>query len=215
MEGFMNAIAAYPEAAGQALALLRKPEVADAWEQPSALAEMTVGALVGHLAYQIFSVGPALEEPASEAAPIPLLEHYACAVWIGALLDGEVNAGIRARGESIAFEGQQSLCDRASAALADQRTKLAGLSGDQSIFMPQTGWALTLNDFLTTRMLELAVHLDDLAVSAGLATPELPDAVFDPVLVLLARLSARRHGQPALLRALARAERAPTAINAI
>jgi len=33
--------------------------------------------------------------------------------------------------------------------------------------------------------------------------------------VLLARLAARRHGQAALLRALARAERAPTAINAI
>jgi hypothetical protein len=35
------------------------------------------------------------------------------------------------------------------------------------------------------------------------------------VLVLLARLAARRHGQVALLRALARAERAPAAINAI
>lgn len=64
-------------------------------------------------------------------------------------------------------------------------------------------------------MLELTVHLDDLAVSVGLATPELPDPAFDPVLVLLARLAARRHGQAALLRALARAERAPAAINAI
>src|SRR5258706_10293288 len=44
------------------------PEVADAWEEPSALAEMTVSALTGRLAYQIFSVGPALDEPASEAA---------------------------------------------------------------------------------------------------------------------------------------------------
>jgi hypothetical protein len=35
------------------------------------------------------------------------------------------------------------------------------------------------------------------------------------VLMLLARLAARRHGQAGLLRALARAERAPAAINAI
>jgi hypothetical protein len=41
------------------------------------------------------SVDSALEEPASEVAPIPLLEHYARAVWIGAPLDGEVNVGIR------------------------------------------------------------------------------------------------------------------------
>jgi hypothetical protein len=107
------------------------------------------------------------------------------------------------------------LSERASAAVAEQRTKLAERSGDGSVFMPQTGWALTLDDFLTTRMLELAVHLDDLAVSVGLTTPELPDTAFDPVLILLARLAARRHGQAALLRALARAERAPRAINAI
>jgi hypothetical protein len=63
-------------------------------------------------------------------------------------------------------------------------------------------------------MLELAVHTDDLAVSVGLGTPELPEAAFDPVLVLLARLAARRHGQVSLLRALARQERAPAEVNA-
>ena len=215
MEDQMSAIAAYPEAAGQAVVLLGAPEVADAWEEPSALAEMTVGALAGHLAYQIFSVDSALEAPASEVAPIPLLEHYARAAWLGAPLDSEVNVGIRARGESIASGGPESLAERASAAVAQQRTKLAGLSGDRAVFMPQAGWALNFDDFLSTRMLELAVHLDDLTVSVGLATPELPDAAFDPVLILLARLAARRHGQAALLRALARAERAPAAINAI
>jgi hypothetical protein len=211
----MSAIAAYPEAAGQTVVLLGTPEVADAWEEPSALAEMTVGALAGHLAYQIFSVSAALEEPASEVAPIPLLEHYARAAWLGAPLDSEVNVGIRANGESIASGGPESLSERASAAVAEQRKRLAGLAGDQAVFMPQTGWALTLDNFLTTRMMELAVHTDDLCVSVGLATPQIPDAAFDPVLILLARLAARRHGQAALLRALARAERAPAAINAI
>jgi Mycothiol maleylpyruvate isomerase N-terminal domain len=215
MEDLMSAKAAYPEAAGQAVVLLGAPEVADAWEDPSALAEMTVGALAGHIAYQIFSVDSALEGPASEVAPITLLDHYARAAWRGAPLDSEVNVGIRARGASIASGGPESLSERASAAVAQQRTRLTGLSGGQSVFMPQTGWALTLDDFLTTRMMELAVHMDDLCVSVGLATPELPVAAFDPVLILLARLAARRHGQAALLRALARAERAPKAINAI
>jgi hypothetical protein len=211
----MSATEAYLDAADQAVALLGRPEIAEAWERPSALAEMTVGGLAGHLAYQIFSVESALEEPASVQAPIPLLEHYARAMWVGTPLDGDVNTGIRANGEDIASEGPRSLRERAGAALAGQRTRLAGLPGDQVVFMPQTGWALGLGDFLTTRMVEFAVHMDDLAVSVGLATRELPDAVFDPVLTLLARLSVRRHGQAAVLRALTRKERAPAVINAI
>ncbi len=42
------------------------------------------------------------------------------------------------------------------------------------MFLPQTGWALSLGDFLTTRTMELAVHMDDLAVSVGLPARELP-----------------------------------------
>ena len=53
---------AYLDAADRAVALLGHPGVAGAWGRPSALAEMTVGGLAGHLAYQIFSVGPALED---------------------------------------------------------------------------------------------------------------------------------------------------------
>ena len=211
----MSAMDGYLAAAGQAVALLGEPEVAAAWERPSALAEMTVSGLAGHLAYQIFSVSAALDEPASQQPPIPLLEHYARAAWLGAPLDAEVNSGIRSRGEDIGREGAQPLAKRAGAALAEQQARLAGLPGGQLVFLPQTGWALSLGDFLTTRTMELAVHMDDLAVSVGLPARELPDAAFDPVLVLLARLAARRHGQAALLRALARAERAPAAINAI
>ncbi|GAB2834107.1 hypothetical protein GCM10027176_43090 [Actinoallomurus bryophytorum] len=206
---------AYLAAAGEAVDLLGRPEIAATWERPSALAEMTVSGLAGHLAYQILSVGSALDGPASRQAPIPLLEHYARAEWIGTPLDGDVNAGIRAKGEDIASEGARPLRERAGAALAGQRTRLAGHPDDQVVFLPQTGWALRLGDFLTTRTLELVVHLDDLAVSVGLATRELPHGVFDPVLMLLARLAVRRHGQTAVLRALTRTERAPAAINAI
>jgi hypothetical protein len=176
---------------------------------------MTVSGLAGHLAYQIFSVSAALDEPSSQQPPIPLLEHYARAAWLGAPLDAEVNSGIRSRGEDIGREGAQPLAKRAGAALAGQQARLSGLPGGQPVFLPQTGWALSLGDFLTTRTMELAVHMDDPAVSVGLPARELPDAAFDPVLVLLARLAAQRHGQAALLRALARAERAPAAINAI
>ncbi|WP_328889345.1 maleylpyruvate isomerase N-terminal domain-containing protein [Streptomyces sp. NBC_00316] len=211
----MNLKDAYLDTAAQAVTLLGAPEVAASWAKSSALAEMTVGGLAGHLAYQVFSVTSALQEPISKEAPIPLLEHYARAAWIDAPLDGEVNSGIRANGEDIASEGPQALLERARATLAEQKAALPPVRGDRVVFMPQTGWALSLDDFLVTRMMELAVHMDDLAVSVGIAAPELSATAFDPVLTLLAGLAARRHGQAALLRALARVERAPAAINAL
>ncbi|MFE9610017.1 maleylpyruvate isomerase N-terminal domain-containing protein [Streptomyces sp. NPDC006012] len=212
----MSVTDAYLGAAEQAVLLLETPEVAASWVRPSALPELTVGGLAGHLASQIFSVDSALQEPARpDAPPIPLLDHYGRAAWIDAPLDGEVNAGIRARGEDLASQGASRLTGLARASYTEQRAALATCSGDQVVFMPQTGWALHLDDFLVTRMLEIAVHLDDLAVSVGRTVLPLPDAAFDPVLVLLARLAARRHGQTALLRALTRVERAPAAINAI
>jgi hypothetical protein len=204
---------AYLETAAQAATLLDAPEVGASWATPSALAQWSVGGLAGHLAYQVFSVSPALEGPDSEQEPIPVLEHYARAAWIDAPLDGEINSGIRAKSEDISSEGVRGLRERVRASLGEQRTGLAQVQGDRVVFMPQTGWALSLDDFLLTRMVELVVHMDDLAVSVGLNAPELPGPALDPVVALLSRLAVRRHGQAALLRALTRAERAPAAIN--
>jgi hypothetical protein len=76
-------------------------------------------------------------------------------------------------------------------------------------------WALTLDDFLLTRVLEVVVHADDLAVSLGVATPALPVAATDAAVELLARLAVWRHGPVAVVRALARRERAPDSVAAL
>jgi hypothetical protein len=65
-----------------------------------------------------------------------------------------------------------------------------------------------------TRIVEFAVHVDDLSVSVGIPIPNLPPQVTDTVLVLLTRLAAHRHGPTAVLRALSRAERAPATFAA-
>ncbi len=204
----MNLKNAYLDTAVHAAALLDTPEVGSAWGEPSALAHWSVGGLAGHLAYQVFSVNEALREPPSGQEPISVLEHYRRAVWVDAPL-----GGIRAKGEDISSGGVRALVERVRAALDVQRARFAEAGGDRVVFLPQTGWALSLDDFLLTRMVELAVHADDLAVSVGIDAEELPDAAFDPVLTVLVRLAARRHGQSALMRALTRAERAPAAIN--
>jgi hypothetical protein len=82
------------------------------------------------------------------------------------------------------------------------------------VLIPWGPWALTLDTFLTTRTMEIAVHSDDLAVSVGLATPALPSDATDVVLELLQQLAVRKHGPVAIMRALSRAERAPATIAA-
>jgi hypothetical protein len=71
-----------------------------------------------------------------------------------------------------------------------------------------------LEDMLVTRMMELAVHSDDLAVSLGVPTPAFPDSAMQVVIDLLTRLALRRHGQIPVLRALSRSERSPASIAA-
>jgi hypothetical protein len=91
---------------------------------------------------------------------------------------------------------------------------LASAPEDRVVLIPWQGWALSLDDFLLTRMMEIAVHSDDLAVSVGVPAPRLPDTVLQPVIGLLTRLAIRRHGQSAVLSALSRSERAPDSISA-
>jgi hypothetical protein len=62
--------------------------------------------------------------------------------------------------------------------------------------------------------MEIAVHSDDLACSVQIDPPALPREVTEPVIDLLSRLSVRRYGATAVLRALSRAERAPPTISA-
>jgi hypothetical protein len=82
------------------------------------------------------------------------------------------------------------------------------------LYVAWRGWSLTLEDFLITRMLEIVIHIDDLAVSVHVAPPPLPEEPTTVVLALLTRLATRRHGEAAVLRALSRQERAPATIAA-
>jgi Mycothiol maleylpyruvate isomerase N-terminal domain len=201
--------------ARSAAGLLREPAVAAAWSGPSALPEFTVGGLAGHLAYQILAVPPALAEPAPREETISLLDHYGRAAWIGARLDEEINVRIRRGGERVATEGPEALAAKVDAAISELSGGLE-TAADRPVRIPSWGpWSLRLDDLLITRMMELAVHSDDLAVSVGIATPELPQSAVDTVVDLLSRLAVRRHGATAVLRALSRAERAPATIAAI
>jgi hypothetical protein len=205
----------YLSAATAATTLLADPAVARSWEAPSALRKFRVSGLAGHLAGQITQVPAVLDAPPPAASPVALLAHYRLSTWTDGDIDSALNAGIRDSGEQAAAVGPAGVAERAGAALAALRRRLPDEPADRVIPLPWGPWALTLDDYLATRLLELAVHCDDLAVSVGVETPALPEAAQQAVLDLLCRWAASRHGPTAVLRTLSRAERAPTTIAAL
>lgn len=76
--------------------------------------------------------------------------------------------------------------------------------------VPWQGWSLRRHDFLLTRLVEIVVHTDDLAVSVGVSPPTFAHDALGPVLELLTRLAVDRHGQSAVIGTLARKERTRT-----
>ncbi|MEV6232960.1 maleylpyruvate isomerase N-terminal domain-containing protein [Saccharopolyspora shandongensis] len=204
---------AYLQAAASAAAVLGDPAVAAAWDRPSALAEFSVRGLAGHLASQVLFVPRVLAATEPEEEPVPLLGYYAKSEWIGADVNAEVNVRLREMGEGLATEGAAALVAEVDSVVRDLRSALPATPADRAVAFSRR--VLRIDDFLITRMMEIAVHSDDLASSVGIATPELPPEVYDHVLALLSQLAVRRHGQTAVLRALSRAERAPATIAAI
>jgi hypothetical protein len=204
----------YADVAEQVVELLARPAVADSWVRPSALPQMTVGGLAAHLGDQLRFVRQALTDQGFQVAdqPVPLLEHYRRSSWVNAGLDDDVNFGIRRAAETAAGSGPDQLVAAARSDLEQVAVLLPRAALSAAVRMPWWGWALTLDDFLTTRMMESIVHADDLAVSVGLPTPEFSDDALGAVLALLTGVAVRRHGQTAVVRALSRRERAPASI---
>ncbi len=206
---------AFLEAASSATGLLGNPAVAARWGEPSALTGFSVGGLAVHLSSQVLNAERSLRHEVPADVPrIPLVEHYVRSPWVEAAIDHEVNLGIVEGGEAEAIQGPAALVEQTTAALQRLRHHLPAEPDDRYAMMPWWGWAMTLDDTLTTRLMEMAVHSDDLAVSVEVPTPALTAEVMDPVLGLLAELSRRRHGSVALLRAYSRSERAPATISA-
>ena len=196
------------DAAAVTLALLREPEVAERWDDPSALEQMSVGALADHLGGQVVSGARGVTDPAwaGRGEPVSLVEHYRRSVWVGADLDSEANAGIRRSATTGAAAGPDGVAARVTDALASVSPWPA--DAPTVVSMPHWDWSMTLDDFLTTRMMEMVVHADDLCAGLDLATPDFPPTVTGPVYALLVAVAEDQHGQAAVTRALTRRERA-------
>jgi hypothetical protein len=205
----------YLTAAEGAATLLAAPEVAGAWDTPSALAKLSVQGLAGHLAGQVFIVPAMLAEPIPAEPLISINEYYAQVSWIGSDIDDPFNERIRVSGEQDAAGGAAALAAEVDACVQELRRALPAAPA-RPVRRPNWGsWSISFDDFVTSRLLEIILHSDDLAYSVGIATPDFPAQAVETVVDLLSRIALRRHGTINVLRALSRTERAPTSISAL
>ncbi len=195
-------------------AFISTDAVVAAWDQPSALEEWAVSGLAGHLARAVLLVPEVLDDPVDASMPRATTVEYFVRLLPAESLDvnSDMAVSIRARGVESAGAGPSDLVARYEVAAAAVVTAVRSEPADREI--GARGLRLTLDDYLVTRMIEACVHMDDLGASVGVPAPVLPDAVTDRVLATLAAIAARRHGATAVLRGLARSERAPASISA-
>jgi hypothetical protein len=207
-------VAAFLSAARTALELASSPQVRDAWGSESACAGLTVGGLAHHLLKQAGNTERLMSAPTVDQAPIPMLEHYARAAWVRESQAGRTDPEQDEKDNGAASAGPDAVLAEGREVL-DRLPALLGAARDpDTVHIAWQGWSLHTEDFLTTRMMEIVVHSDDLAASVGLPTPQFEEGVVGPVLGLLTGVAARRHGQAALVRALSRPQRAPATVSA-
>jgi Mycothiol maleylpyruvate isomerase N-terminal domain len=182
--------------------------VEERWDEESALPGFTVGGLTRHLVSQPESAIEFLRiQPVPPHAPVvSLAELYDRTDWFAAPVDAEENTSIRDGFNDMAAGRQEQSLAILQQCLTELPSAVA--AAGETTYVPWQDCSLATDDFLVVRLMEVVVHADDLAVSAGLPTPAFDDEVLHPALALLALLGARRHGQDAAVRALARAERA-------
>ncbi|GAA2159757.1 maleylpyruvate isomerase N-terminal domain-containing protein [Pedococcus bigeumensis] len=210
--------AAFLSAVDLSLDLAARPQVRDAWGRESACAGMTVGGLTHHLLKQagntVTGLRAAPDKAPADAPVITVQEHYARAAWVEAAPDDDVNVSIREGDNEAAEVGPDVVLELGREWAAELPSLLGAPRQPDTVFIPWQGWSLSTEDFLTTRMMEMVVHGDDLAASVGVETPTYPDDVLRPVLGLLTGVAVRRHGQTAVVRGLSRPQRAPGSISA-
>ncbi len=197
---------AFFEAAAGARSVVGHALVGAGWDGPSALERFSLRGLAGHLVRGAGSVDAYLNRPEPTGAdPLTAAGYYTSVVNTGDL-DSALHRGVRDRGEKEAAGGHGALTAKLDAVIEGLQARLAaeppgrliGAFGDL---------VLPLDDYLKTRIVELVVHTDDLAVSVGIEPPEPSPAAAEVAVGLMLEVARKRHGDLAVVRAFSRRER--------
>jgi hypothetical protein len=195
-EAFLEAF----EAAG---AVLRRAEVRASWEHESALKEFSVKGLAGHLVRAGARIEVYLDEEPPTGEPIPAPLYFVAGLRV---MDEADNERVRNDGEATSAGGWEALIEEHRRLHEQLKTRLAREPADR-LLRVYGGHVMLLDEYLETRIVELLVHADDLAVSVGLPAPQFPEAASDIAIRHLVEVARLHRGDREVLIALSRRER--------
>jgi hypothetical protein len=172
------------------------------WAGTSVLPDFKVSGLAGHLARSVLQVEWYLDAELGNGQPITAAEYYAALAGV-ADPDSELNRAVRQRAKEVAVGGHRGR--RAHGRRAGTTAGApAAEPGERRV---EALGRVLLDEYLKTRLVELTVHMDDLALSVGVSTPREPAEAYTVAIETLVRVATRRNGPLIVLRALSRAER--------
>ena len=197
------------EATEAAASLIGRDEVAEHWNDPSALAGMTVGGLCAHLVRAAGATLAYLDRTDPTARPVD--ELLTPVTYFHAAIDSPIHQRIKEVSATEASVGHLDMAARATEVAQAMRIRF-GQEPTDRLVAALGGRMLTLDDFCRTRMIEVLVHLDDLAASVGVDRPD-TDAQGPALVVdILVGIARQVHGDWAVLYALGRTERVANSI---
>lgn len=220
----------YLEAAASAVDLIGDERVASRWHEESVLPGMTVGVLAAHLGRSLTQVEFLLDldldvDPGLDSGPdsdggreagggpggtdIAVIDASTYFGTFEGIADREsdVSRGVIRRGTESAEKGVVAVVAQCRETLDRLRSRLASEPANRRLGVAhRPGEIISLDDYLRTRLVEFAVHTDDLSLSIGAAVTSPPAALAAAVEVLVGAARVR-HGDLAVLRALSRRER--------
>ena len=172
----------------------------------SILPLFTISGLAGHLLRGIKTVEKYLDGADPDGESISAAQYYN-SIGITADISSPLNRDVRSRGEEEATIGSHGAAVEAHALIERLGTRLISEAPDRRLQV-LGDLVITLDEYLRTRVVELVLHTEDLALSVGLPdAAEVTPSVATIVINTLVDLARLRHGDGAVMRALARRER--------
>ena len=159
-------VAAFIRAARVAGAVVASPEVAAAWDRDSALEQMTVGSVAGHLFLVVRRVDKHLDEPEPTRPPVrALIATRGCASRERKTSTARITASYATTARTSAVGARTTSRPRTSTGSSRVAARLATHC---PAVVAVGELVIDFREYLSTRIVELLVHADDLAVSVGI-----------------------------------------------
>ena len=197
---------AFLDAAQGAVRLLGESSVVQRWDDESVLAEFSVAALAGHLLRSIKTVDLYLNAPAPDGERVTAAQYY-LSFDITPDISSPLNRDVRKRGAEMSAAGPVAVAEEARRLVGRLSERLEREESGRGVAV-LGGLAMSLDDYLCTRVVELVVHLDDLALSVGKdASVSLDPSTTGWAISTLVDIARLRHGDVAVVRSLSRRER--------